>query len=53
MVSCDQVNGNPDTTFHHHLLFLQLLPWYVPQKYLDTYPLDSIVEGKVHKEVLA
>lgn len=33
--------------FHSHM------PWYVPQKYPDTYPLDSIVEGKVHKEILA
>ena len=53
MVRRDQGNGNPDTTFFHYLLFLQLLPWYVPRKYLDTYPLDSIVEDKVHKEVLA
>ena len=53
MVGCYQVNGNPDTTFSHRLLFLPLLPWYVPRKYLDTYPLDLIVEGKAHKEVLA
>ena len=29
--------------FHPHM------PWCVPQKYLNMYPLDSIVEGKAHK----
>jgi hypothetical protein len=33
--------------FHAHM------PWYVPRKYPDTYPLDSIVEGKAHREILA